>query len=54
MIVSLLGTDEPKYPCFNRALIDAGHAVIIDFTTNEREEQSPQYFIPNYELFLSK
>ncbi len=37
---------EPEYPCLNRALVDAGHAVIIDFATNERGEQSPNILFP--------
>ena len=45
-MVSLQGTDEPEYPCLNQALIDAGHAVIIDFATNVRGEQSPNILFP--------
>ena len=26
---------EPVYPCFNRMLVDAGHAQVKDYTTNE-------------------
>ena len=26
---------EPVYPCFNRMIVDAGHAVIDDYSNNE-------------------
>lgn len=26
---------EPVYPCFNREMVDAGHAEIVDYTNNE-------------------